>query len=160
MSVRGLESFVEVIDLLKNPAKYDAKIEELKQAYQNYKDAVESVTKLSEVNEYTLNIRDKSAKIDEEYKTHQEKVAKELAALSAEVKETKAKLKDREEKVKQKEILSEQIAQEQFKHAKELSAFAEKLEQKSVELTQRQAQLDEVEKELAERKAKLLAAFA
>ena len=160
MSVRGLDSLAEIIDLLKNPAKYDAKMAELRGEIDRYHAAIESVTKLSEVNEYTLNIREKSAKIDAEYAAHQEKVNKELAALADEVKQAKKKLKDRELKLEEQEKQAKEVGEQQLLIAKEQTAFAEKLEKKSVELTQREAKLDELEKELAERKAKLLAAFA
>jgi hypothetical protein len=54
---KGLESFLEVLDLIKNPDKYDAKVAELKAATEQYTASVEAVVALSQVNQYTQSIR-------------------------------------------------------------------------------------------------------
>jgi hypothetical protein len=55
--VKGFDSFQEVLDLIKNPAKFDNKVKELEVVIDRYTQAVEAVTKLSEVNEYTQSIK-------------------------------------------------------------------------------------------------------
>jgi cell division septum initiation protein DivIVA len=55
--IKGLDSFQEILELIKNPSKFDAKVNELQLVVGRYTAAVEAVTKLSEVNEYTQSIR-------------------------------------------------------------------------------------------------------
>jgi superfamily I DNA/RNA helicase len=159
MSVRGLDSLAEVIDLLKNPAKYDAKLSELRAEVGRYHAAIESVVKLDSVNEYTQNIRVKSAQVDELLETTQETTAKMLSDAKAEVEKSKAEAKSKKEVLAAKEKLLEEKLAKAEQEAAELAK--EKLRQSDEQqaLNKKKDELDALAKDLAERKAKLLAAI-
>ena len=159
MSVRGIQDLADLIDLLKNPAKYDEKISQLRGEIERYNAAIESVVKLDSVNEYTINIKNKSEAIDKEYEQAKANSAQLLAATKLEVEAAKAEIKKAQDKIKAKELLIKATEETQLANAKYQTEFAEKLEKKANELSAKEAQLDALEKELAERKAKLLAAL-
>lgn len=60
--IKGLDSFFDVLEIIKDPAKYDAKLQELKQQVAQYKEVVEAVVSLAKVNEYTVSIRERELK--------------------------------------------------------------------------------------------------
>lgn len=159
MSIRGLDSLAEIIDLLKNPSKFDAKMTELRGEISRYHEAIESVTKLADVNDYTLNIREKSKQVDlllEKTKIDSvalmESIKQEAAKGKALAKETLDKIKLREEKLKEsEEYLSARI--------KEIDSLNESLARKSDLLRAKEDALNVQSQELAERKQKLLAAI-
>lgn len=59
MSIKGLDSFLDVFEIIKNPAKYESKIKELQSVTAQYKEAVEAVVALAGVNDYVLSIKDR-----------------------------------------------------------------------------------------------------
>lgn len=83
MSVRGLDDFISVVNLLSNPDKYTEKVNELKGLIANYTEAIEAVVKLADVNEYTQNIR-----------TREEQSKAELESARKEAQDIKAKARD------------------------------------------------------------------
>ncbi len=159
MSVRGLDSLAEVIDLLKNPAKYDAKMNELREEVGRYHAAIESVVQLESVNEYTQNIREKSAQVDKLLADTQETTTRLIAEAKAEAEKLKAEAKAKKEIVSAKE---KQVAEKLAKLEQDQAELS-KAQAKSVEvaaaLQSKAIALDVLAKELDERKAKLLAAL-
>ena len=62
MSFKGLDSFFEVLALVKDPAKYEDLITRLANETKQYTEAVEAVVAVSEVSDYTRNIRENDLK--------------------------------------------------------------------------------------------------
>ena len=63
--IKGLDSFFDVLEVIKDPKKYEAKLTELKTQVDAYKEVVEAVVKLAEVNEYTTSLKDKEQRTKE-----------------------------------------------------------------------------------------------
>lgn len=97
MAVKGLDNLLDVIDLVKNSDKYDAKIAELKEQTAKYQEVIEAVVKLSAVNEYTQNISKREA----ESKALLEAAKAEAGSITSEAKANAAVLK-----AKNKELVS------------------------------------------------------
>lgn len=98
MSVKGLDDFIAVVQILSNPEKYTEKVNELKALIANYTEAIEAVVKLADVNDYTENIRVREA---------QSKA--ELEAARIEAADIKRKAKEYEDASK-KAIKEKQLA--------------------------------------------------
>jgi cell division septum initiation protein DivIVA len=157
--IKGLDNFMEILDVLKDPNKYDAKIQELVEQTKRYTEAVEGVTKLSEVNEYTQSI-----------KTREEESKKVLAEAKAEanalVVQAQAKadgLMAKAQEATQKASRDSEAALARVSAAltrEELVAVSEGLLAKAKEeFNIKDKMLSDLGDELNERKAKLLAAM-
>lgn len=156
---KGLDSFFDVLAVINDPGKYKAKVEELKKITNDYTVVVESVVKLSEVNDYTQNI--KKSKDEAEAALVAAKVeagiivgkAKEDAeAMKAVNKVTKAKLDERQASLNEKEkSLTEKEVMLNDKSAS-MAAFEKTLTNRSQHLANLSVELDA-------RKAKLMAAM-
>ena len=62
MSFKGLDSFFEVLAIVKDPAKYEDLVTRLANETKQYTEAVEAVVAVSEVSDYTRNIRENDLK--------------------------------------------------------------------------------------------------
>lgn len=62
MSFKGLDSFFEVLAIIKDPAKYEDLVTRLANETKQYTEAVEAVVAVSEVSDYTCNIRENDMK--------------------------------------------------------------------------------------------------
>jgi chromosome segregation ATPase len=159
MSVRGIQDLADLIDLLKNPAKYDDKISQLRGEIERYNAAIESVVKLDSVNEYTINIKNKSAQVDQLLERAQQESAKILADAKAESDKAKEETKQKREALSKKEKLvadreaSVAVAEQSLKQAQDKLALVE------AAVAAKEVKLTDLEKDLNERKAKLLAAI-
>ncbi len=159
MAIRGLESLAEVLDLIKNPSKYEAKLKEIQDQVAKYTEVIESVTKLSEVNEYTLNIREKSAKADKLLADAQVSAAK----IQADAKESADK--DREEakviltKAKERDKISKDKEAFLNKALDDLAAGQKGLAEDKARLSIKEQELADLAKELEDRRQRLLAAM-
>ena len=119
MKHQGLIDFFAVLDLLKDPAKYEQKINSLKQEIDTYTKVVESVVELSKVNEYTLSIQDREEK------------SKQLLA---------------EAKTKATELVAKATKSLEQKEA-QLSSELQKVSEKHSALVEKEKQLEALEKE-------------
>jgi DNA repair ATPase RecN len=63
--IKGLDSFLDVLELVKDPKKFDSKIKEIKAETDKYQSVVEAVVKLSEVDDYITNIKSTNAKAEQ-----------------------------------------------------------------------------------------------
>ncbi len=81
---KGLDTFLEVVDVISNADKYKGKIDELKKVTASYKEAIEAVVKLAEVNDYTASIRDREEKSKKILSDAQVEAAVVLDAAKAE----------------------------------------------------------------------------
>lgn len=159
MSVRGLDDFISVVNVVSNPDKYTEKVNELKGLIANYTEAIEAVVKLADVNEYTQNIR-----------TREEQSKAELESAKKEAQDIKAKAREysRSEKDKIAGIIQDLNArkveldnQENAIKAKYKKFLDEKYahEAKEKEVADREEALAKGHKDLADRIKKLSAAM-
>lgn len=57
---KGLDALEDILAIVKDPSKAEAILKEIRKATEDYTTAIEAVVKLSDVNDYTLNIRKKN----------------------------------------------------------------------------------------------------
>ena len=158
-ATKGLESFLEVLELIKNPAKFDAKIAELKAATAQYTASVEAVVALSNVNDYTMSIR----KREEESKKVLEDAKNEASTLVAKAKSEATELKAKAHKDAQKAVEAVASAQNKVDSAtareQQVRESEATLAKAWAELREKEKSLSDLSAELTERKNKLLAAM-
>lgn len=63
--IKGLDDFLDIVSILKDPNAYNTKVQELKGLIKQYTEVCEAVVKLGEVNDYTQNIKTKSIEASE-----------------------------------------------------------------------------------------------
>ena len=157
--IKGFDSFQEVLDLIKNPDKFDSKVKELNVIVDRYTEAVEAVTKLSEVNEYTQSIKVR----EEESKKTLEEAKAQAAHIVAVAKAEADGLKKKAQEATQKAARDSEMALGRVSAAiarEELVAASEALLAKAKEeFNIKDKMLSDLGDELNERKAKLLAAM-
>lgn len=159
-AIKGLDSFFDVLAVINDPGKYQAKVEELKKITNEYSVVVESVVKLSEVNDYTQNIKKSKEEAEAALVAAKEEAEKlvvqartDADAMKAINKVTKAKLDERQASLNEKEkSLTEKEVMLNDKSAS-MVAFEKTLKNK-------EQQLADLSVELDARKAKLMAAMA
>jgi len=156
---KGLENLADVLDMIKNPAKYAAKLEELQKATAQYTASVEAVVKLSQVNDYTQSILQR----EEDSKKALADAQAEAAALVAKAQAEAAVLNKKAQEATQKAAgdsesalarVSAAIAYEQ-----RLEALKASLDKDKAEFEAKAKILADLGDELTERKNKLLAAM-
>jgi chromosome segregation ATPase len=159
-ATKGLDSFLDVVEILGNPSKYKEKIDTLKAATKQYTEVVEAVVALASVNDYTANIK----KRDEETKILLTEAKEKAVAITAEAK-TKAaeklkKLEEREENIRKDfdflTLESDRLA----KQAEELKKQQADVVEAKAYIAAREADLAAANRVLAEKQAKLKAALA
>lgn len=159
-AIKGLDSFFDVLAVINDPGKYQAKVEELKKITNEYSVVVESVVKLSEVNDYTQNIKKSKEEAEAALVAAKEEADKivvqartDADAMKAVNKVTKAKLDERQASLNEKEkSLTE----------KETIVMAMKTDLDKTEkiLKEKEVRLVALAAELDAKKAKLMAAIA
>ena len=157
---KGLDTFLEVVDVISDPKKYQAKVDELKQLTANYVTAIESVVALASVNDYTQNIRkrEESSKIELENARNdaadiRSKAREWKAAQEAKFAAEEASIRKANEDIK---FLMDATQAEAANQAKEAAAIAVW----KTELQAKEDRLAMAEQELAVRQAKLKAALS
>jgi chromosome segregation ATPase len=148
MSIKGLDTFLDVFEIIKNPVKYEAKIEELRKVTAQYKETVEAVVALAGVNDYVLSIRDR-----------EEASKKELEAAKVAATEIKAKanevLKDASEKLKEAQASKAQAQSEWTAMKEALDNQSKEVAKQTAELLKEKQAFEVVKKQLADEKAAL-----
>lgn len=159
MSIKGFESFFEILEVVKDPARYEAKVKELQKEYKQYREVVEAVVSLAGVNDYTLSIKNKEARI---------KVALEEATSKAAFIVDKAKKEAAEVKAQAEADQHELTAKENAVSLKEQAVLASKLDldrlvtanqELQTKLAEKQKELQVLEADLKDKQKKLLAAL-
>lgn len=157
--IKGIDSFLDVLALIKEPAKFEAKVTELKQQCVQYQEVVEAVVKLSEVNDYTQSIkqREEASKAllsnanasAEDIISKAKEEATQLTAAAKEatkrVKEAQSALVEREAALKAGEAT--------------LAEGLKKLQESNADLSVRSVNLRKIEEAVEEKRKKLLAAI-
>jgi phosphatidate phosphatase PAH1 len=64
MSVKGLDSFFDVLEVLKTPEVFEQRAKELQEETRKYEEAIQSITKLQSVNDFIkeINLNKQNAK--------------------------------------------------------------------------------------------------
>lgn len=157
--VKGLDSFLDVLELVKNPSKFEAKIAELKDATSKYDAAIKSVVGLANVNDYIQGI---SAR-DAESKRLREEAEKMAHAMVSDAHDEAASIKklskDKVDKIQVREeavVVLETSLKTKEKVLNEKEVVLNTLNQT---LSAKEASLASIEQELSERKAKIIAAI-
>jgi uncharacterized protein (DUF3084 family) len=158
-TVKGLDSFFDVLAIVKDPTKYEAKVKELQKMVNDYTVVIESVVKLSEVNDYTVNIKKSKEEAEKQLAAAKEEasIIKEKAVQAAANKmktldEMEEKLNVRQADLNQRDTTMQEKMAGMIALEKELADKASVLDEKATKLVA-------LEADLAERKAKLLAAM-
>lgn len=153
--IKGLDSFFDVLEIIKDPAKYDAKLQELKQQVAQYKEVVEAVVSLAKVNEYTVSIRERELKSAELLAQAERDVAAVItnAQVEADNLKNEARMLKEESIAENKAIkdLKKQLKEQLQKATDETSA----LQQAQKELQTRQLEVEAQGQELASRLEKI-----
>jgi len=160
MAIKGLDSFLDVVEVLGNPKKYQDKINEIKAATKQYTEVVEAVVALAGVNDYTENIK----KRDEETKILLTEAKEKAVAITAGARtEAAQKLK----KIEDMEDGLRKQADSLLAESTRLAALKEELAKQQLEISEAKAYLAARESDLvvanqalAEKQAKLKAALA
>ena len=156
---KGLESFFEVLNLIKNPDKYDTKIAELKAVTAQYTASVEAVVALSNVQQYTQSIRQR----EEDSKKALEDAKAEATALAVSGRTKADKMLKHAQEVSQKAVEDSEVAAAKLDaaNAREAAVAASMatLAKAWEEFNAKEKALAELGVELEERKKKLLAAM-
>ena len=135
MSIKGLDSFFDVLEVLKTPEVFEQRAKELQEETRKYEEAIQSITKLQSVNDFIkeINLNKQNAK-----------EVLETAHSSAIV------IRDAAEKYSREQTQS--IREQQRTLAKELEVVVEK----EKELLAQQTLIEEKDKFLNDKEASLL----
>ena len=156
--IKGLDSFFDVLEVIKDPDKYKAKLQEIKQVVDNYKVVVEAVVELAKVNEYTTSIRQREQQTQEILNKAERDVANIIVNAQTEANKIKSDaiaekqvISDESREVKElKKQLKEQlqISKDEFtkleKERQELRTRSMEVEAQSIELSSRLEKLKSV----------------
>ena len=159
-AIKGLDSFLDVLALVNDPNQYKAKVEEIQKAVNDYTVVVESVVKLSEVNDYVVNIKETKAQAEKAL------VDAQLEADSIKEKAKKSANDKRETLQKFESSLNERQAllntQDKVQRDKEflLIKTANDLKSQANSLDIKEKKLTQLASELEAKRAKLLAAMS
>lgn len=159
MGVKGLDSFLDVFEVVKDPKKYEEKVEELKVLTAQYREVVEAVVALAGVNDYTKNIKEREESSKKELDDAKEQANTIRNSANEKAKQKLATLVTREALVSKSE---EQVSTK----LKEIGLLADECEKRKKALDEQQAYIElqaeklrDAERILAERQAKLAAAL-
>lgn len=153
--VTGLDSFFDVLAIVKDPVKYEAKVGELQKLIAQYTEVVEAVVALGAVNDYTQNIK----KREEETKSileHAKQDAKDtIAKTNAKVEKLMQVALDKEAEVAVK-VQQLGVAEEKFAGLqKDFDTAVEQLKAEKQQLEQEKKQFNEEKDAFAQRQKKL-----
>lgn len=150
MSVKGLDSFFDVVEVLKDPKKFEAKAKELKEMTRQYQEVVEAVVELSKVNEYTVSIREReeqTKKLLEEAKQNANKVVADAKGkadgILDEARKTKTKAEELVREFQGKAAELDKQREELSIKAHRLAVAEEALNKKDADLLAKQVEIDE-----------------
>lgn len=153
--IKGLDSFFDVLEIIKDPAKYDAKLQELKQQVAQYKEVVEAVVSLAKVNEYTVSIRERELKSAELLAQAERDVAAIIknAQIEADTLKAEARVLKEDSVAENKAVkdLKKQLKDQLQKATDETNA----LQQAQKDLQTRQLEVEAQSLELASRLEKI-----
>lgn len=153
--IKGLDSFFDVLEIIKDPAKYDAKLQELKQQVAQYKEVVEAVVSLAKVNEYTVSIRERELKSAELLAQAERDVAAVIKNAQIEA----DNLKEEARALKEDSIAENKVVKDLKKQLKEQLQKAtddtNALQQAQKDLQTRQLEVEAQALELASRLEKI-----
>jgi hypothetical protein len=159
MGIKGLDSLEAVLAIVKDPRGFQAKIDEIKEETAKYQTVIESVVKLSEVNDYTASINAREASSKKLLEDAQATATKIVTDAYSDASDTKQQAKKQKEKQDERErnlsIREEQVSKSEAEVQRlrgEVQGLILANEAKSIELAG-------LAKELDERKTKLLAAI-
>ncbi len=97
MAIKGLDSFLDVFEIIKDPAKYEAKIKEIQDVTKQYKEATEAVVALASVNDYVLSIKER----EQSSKKALEDAKAEATDIVAKAKEEARAIKEKAKEAKE-----------------------------------------------------------
>ena len=153
--IKGLDSFFDVLEIIKDPVKYDAKLQELKQQVAQYKEVVEAVVSLAKVNEYTVSIRERELKSAELLAQAERDVAAIIknAQIEADTLKAEARVLKEDSVAENKDVkdLKKQLKEQLQKATDETNA----LQQAQKDLQTRQLEVEAQSLELASRLEKI-----
>ena len=159
MSFKGVDTFFDVLSIVKDPEKYSKLISQLQDETKQYTEAVEAVVAISEVSDYTRTIREKSAQIDSTLKETYVEAEKIISSAKAEAKTIRDKAKEIQKK-------ADDFSSSLLEKESALVSRETKISEREKELTKlvNEANIMIIEntklkQDLEDRKAKLMAAI-
>lgn len=160
MGIKGLDTFMDVAEVIANPKKYEAKVAEIRKLVDQYTEAAEAVVALANVNDYTQNIK----KREEESKHILDAAKVDAAAIVASAKKRADEMADKS-RAKEAELakVENDLMARQAKIDKEVEAQATDalaISEWKAKLDQRETALAAAEQVLEAKQAKLKAALA
>lgn len=158
--IKGLDSFTDVLEIMKDPAKYEAKLNEIRKATHDYQVVVESVVELSKVNEYTSSIRfreEESKHLLTSAKEQAEKILTDAYNQAGEMKANATSILNEANEAKKE---NKQLNKELKEQLSDIQAQKNVLATHAAELERKSMALDNLEKELLEKRNKLLNALS
>jgi len=158
-TIKGLDSFLDVLSLIKDPAKFESKVKELQTETKKYQEVVEAVVKLSDVNDYTQSIRQREESSKETLATANEAAKAIIAKAVTDADQAGASAKEAAKKAREAASAVTKREEVVTVAEKELAVRLAMIAKADMDLSQRQADLANQERDLAERKAKLAAAI-
>lgn len=156
-SVKGLDSFFDVLAVIKNPAVYEQKLKELETQTNKYKEVVEAVVELSKVNDYTVSIREREEKSKQVLADAETKAAEITANALTKANSILDEKRNELQKAKDKAKKVEEMIKANEDWAISLNAKAHQLQIAEQHLIQKENELLDKLKEVDERLSKLKA---
>jgi cell division septum initiation protein DivIVA len=159
MSFKGVDTFFDVLSIVKDPEKYSKLISQLQDETKQYTEAVEAVVAISEVSDYTRNIRENDTK------AKQALIEAQQTAFST-IQEAKDQAKAIKDKAKEIQKKADDFASSLLEKESALVSRETKISEREKELTKlvNEANIMIIEntklkQDLEDRKAKLMAAI-
>lgn len=155
INMEQIEMFIAFMELVRNPAKYDVMLKEMKERAEELKQVVEAYTDVKSANKYFDKLKqehsDKLAKLDSERKefdAYKEKQMSELKRLSADldVKRINVEKLRVESDTSYEQSVAERIAVERIQA--EVTKQKQNLASYEVQLTEREKRLQSKEDKL------------
>jgi len=159
MSFKGVDTFFDVLSIVKDPEKYSKLISQLQDETKQYTEAVEAVVAISEVSDYTRNIRENDTKAKQALIEAQQTAFSTIQEAKDQAKAIKDKAKEIQKKADDfaSSLLEKEQQLKDFE--KSLSAQERTLSNLTTEANKVIAENKVIKEDLEDRKAKLMAAI-
>jgi purine-nucleoside phosphorylase len=158
--IKGLESFTDVLEILKDPSKYEAKLKEIKKATADYEVVVNAVVDLSKVNDYTNNIRFREEESKHTLQSAKVQAEKILADALGKAEVTRVEVEKMLSEANEFKNLNKHVNKELKDQLKAVQDEKVALDRMAVDLENKALALDTLEKELVDKRTKLLNALS
>jgi len=159
MSVKGLDTFFDVLAVIKNPASFEKKLKDIQAEVEKYEKVIESIVGLQSVQSFIKDIEKNKQAAELLVKEAQVSAETQRQSTQQYVDQQLASLKDVEGRLQQEQATLTSLSKDIKNKEKELSKKEKELLEKDIQLQQKDSYIQNLTQELEERKQKLMRAF-